>query len=326
MRRTILVGVAAGGLALAALAGGPSPAGANPTHPNGQITYERGGQIPDEAVVAVVNPDGSGLRNVSPLTPFGLPHWSPDGTRIVAVSDVPGIVATIFNVDTGSVTTVPNYLPINLGCSVWSPDGLRLACTSSYNEVGPGFDGLYTVRASDGGGLTRVTSSSGGEDDPGSYSPNGKRIEFARFNDDGPVGLFVINANGTGLKQITPAGLEVGGDRFGDWSSKGNEIVFAARTNADNRFSIWVVHADGSGLRQIQFDTAIPCGGLRADPASRGCFDATWSPDGKQIAFIVNEPSGEGESLYTANIDGTNLTQLTHGDSENPDWGTRPPT
>jgi len=90
------------------------------------------------------------------------------------------------------------------------------------------------------------------------------------------------------------------------------------------RNSIWVVHSDGSGLHEIHFDTPKPCGGARVDPDTRGCFDPTWSPDGKQIAFIVLDPSGEGESLYTANIDGTGLTQITHGSSENPDWGTHP--
>ena len=326
MRKTFLVGVAAGAAALATLAGGASLATASPTQQNGQITFELYGQIPDDAVIAVVNPDGSGLRTVSPQAPFGAPRWSPDGTRIAAVVGGPDpIVATIFNVDTGSVTTLPNYLPINMGCSVWSPDGARLACTSSFNDGAPGLDGIYTLRASDGLGLRRVTSSSGGEDDPGSYSPNGKRLEFARFNSDlVPVGLFVINLNGTGLKQITPPGAMIDGDRFGDWSPQGNEIVFAQHNNAGVRNSIWVVHADGSGLHEIHFDTANPCGGAKADPGSRGCFDATWSPDGKQIAFIVNEPSGEGESVYTANIDGSNFTQITHGDSENPDWGTHP--
>ena len=324
MRRTLLIAAAAAVAGLSALIGG-SPAQGHPALSNGQIAFEHYGQIPDESVVAVVNPDGSGLRTVSPLTPFGRPHWSPDGTRIASVpgGDAP-VVASIFNVDTGSVTTLPNYFSINLGCTVWSPDGARLACSSSFTDGAPDSAGIYTVRASDGLGITRVTSIPGGEDEPGSYSPNGKRLEFARFNDDGPVGLFVVNANGTGLKRITPPGALIDGDRFGDWSPQGNEIVFAQHNNADVRASIWIVHADGSGLHEIHFDSPIPCGGAFADPNSRGCFDTTWSPDGTKIAFIVNEPNGEGESIYTANIDGTDLTQLTHGDSEYPDWGTHP--
>jgi Tol biopolymer transport system component len=324
MRKMRVVQAVAAAAALSALVGG-SPAYGNPRSPNGQIAFEYYGQIPDESVVAVLNPDGSGLRTVSSLAPFGRPHWAPDGTRIATVpgGDTP-VVATIFNVDTGSVTTLPNAYGINLGCTVWSPDGARLACSSSFTEGAPESAGIYTVRASDGLGISRVTSNPEWGDEPGSYSPNGKMLEFARFNEDGAVGLFVVKLDGSGLRRITPPGALIDGDRFGDWSPQGNNIIFAQHDNADVRNSIWVVHADGSGLREIHFDTSIPCGGARADPLSRGCFDPTWSPDGKKIAFIVNEPGGEGESVYIANADGTDVQQLTHGDSEYTDWGTHP--
>ena len=149
-----------------------SPVHATPWSPNGQIAFERYGQIPDESVVAVVNPDGSSLRTVSPLAPFGRPHWSPDGTRIASVQagDAP-VEASILNVDTGSVTTLPNTYGINLGCPVWSPDGARLACASSFTEGSPESAGIYTVRASDGRGIRRVTSIPGGEDEPGTIPP-----------------------------------------------------------------------------------------------------------------------------------------------------------
>ncbi len=325
--------VAAAAALLATLGAAPAHARpSSPTHPrpwspNGQIAFERSGQIPDESVVAVVNPDGSGLRTVSPLAPFGRPHWSPDGTRIAFVpSDDSPVVADILDVDKGKLTVLPNSYGINLGCAVWSPDGARLACSSSHTEGAPDSAGMYTVRASDGRGLRRVTSVPGGEDEPGSYSPNGQRLEFARFVDESPVGLFVVKLNGTGLKQITPPGALIDGDRYGDWSPRGNNIIFAQHANADVRNSIWVVHADGRGLHQIRLDSPVRCGGSFADPLSYGCFDPTWSPDGKKIAFIVNQPGGEGESVYTANADGTHVRQLTHDESEYTDWGTHPTT
>jgi Tol biopolymer transport system component len=264
---------------------------------------------------------------VSPLAPFGRPHWSPDGTRIAFVqNDDAPVEARILNVDTGRVKVLPNTYGINLGCTVWSPDGARLACSSSYTEGSPETAGIYTVRASDGRGIRTVTSIPGGEDEPGSYSPNGERLEFVRVLNDSAVGLFVVKLNGTGLTRITPPGALIDGDRFGDWSPRGNNIMFAQHGNADLRNSIWIVHADGRRLRQIHLDSPVQCGGAFAESLSSGCFDPTWSPDGKKIAFIVNQPGGDGESVYTANADGTHMRRLTHEESEYTDWGTHPAT
>jgi ABC-type sugar transport system substrate-binding protein len=52
-------------------------------------------------------------------------------------------------------------------------------------------------------------------------------------------------------------------------------------------------------------------------------FDPTWSPDGKQIAFVSNRPieNGEGQFIYIMNSDGSDLRQLTtETDSKFPDW------
>ena len=324
--RKFLVGVAAGGVALAALAAGPSPATANPTHPNGQIAFELYNVNPDGELVSVMNPDGTDVVTMASPAPFGSPHWSPDGKFIAGTAPgADGLAGYVVNVGSGDVVPIPNPEGLYMDCFVWSPDAKRLACDSF--DPDDESHGIYTVRASDGSDLRKITGDPVLDDLPGSFSPDGKRLVFARFIEDGPpVGLFVINVNGNGLKQITPPGALIDGDKWGDWSPQGNDIVFARHNNADVRNSIWVVHADGTGLHEILFDTPLPCGGALADPTSRGCFDATWSPDGRQIAFIVNEPNGEGESVYTADIDGTNLTQLTHGDSENPDWGTHPLT
>jgi hypothetical protein len=113
-------------------------------------------------------------------------------------------------------------------------------------------------RSSDGGGLTQVTSNPGGDDVPGSWAPNGKRIVFQRFSPAGDSeGVFVVNLNGTGLKRIVPPTMQVNCCTL-DWSPQGNEIVLARRP-PDLHSSIWVVHADGSGLHQL-------AGGLDGGP------------------------------------------------------------
>jgi Tol biopolymer transport system component len=55
--------------------------------------------------------------------------------------------------------------------------------------------------------LRRITSNPGGDDIPGDYSPDGKRLVFVRLDPDGEVGLFVTRLTGSGLRQITPPGM-----------------------------------------------------------------------------------------------------------------------
>ncbi len=163
---------------------------------------------------------------------------------------------------------------------------------------------------------------------PGDYSPDGKRLVFARFVQEGepPVGLYVVKTNSSGLGRITPPGTIVSSP--GDWSPQGNRIVFARRVSADMRNSLWVIRSDGSGLHEIRLRARPACGGPISDPASRACIHPRWSPDGKKIIFsIVTETAtDELENIYTANADGTGLTQVTRrgGTDGTPDWGTHP--
>jgi Tol biopolymer transport system component len=99
------------------------------------------------------------------------------------------------------------------------------------------------------------------------------------------LGLFVVNVNGTGLRQIT----SIGGWPA-DWSPQRNEIVFSQHATPDARSSIWVVQADGSGLREVHVQAQPACGGAFSDPGSQGCFDPNWSPDGTKVVFSEAPP------------------------------------
>src|SRR5439155_838363 len=111
-------------------------------------------------------------------------------------------------------------------------------------------NGIHTIRSSDGGGLTQITSNPGGDDAPGSWSANGKRIVFQRFGPDSYEGVFVVNVNGTGLKRILPPTVSANCCTF-SWSPQGNEIAFSRHVTPDVHSSLWVMHSDGSGLRPL---------------------------------------------------------------------------
>ena len=103
------------------------------------------------------------------------------------------MVAHLVDVVTGDVRGVATPDPtLELHCDFgWSPDGERLVC-EGYGVDDPGRNGIYSVRASDGGGLVRITSNPDGGDIPGDYSPDGTRLVFERFDGDVPTGMFVV--------------------------------------------------------------------------------------------------------------------------------------
>jgi Tol biopolymer transport system component len=321
--RVRLVALLAAALAAAAAVS----AAAAPRGTNGQLTFGRFNPLLQDQQVYVVNPDGvGGAKLVQGPNDIGeSPRWFSDGAHIATGGSAQGGVSTIINPDDGTFRVVPDQNP-NLfnPCGAPSPDGTLLLC-ETFSEDGSQ-NGIHTVRSSDGGGLAQITSNPGGDDIPGDWSPNGKRIVFQRFDSNfNSVGLFVVNTNGTGLRQITPpdfADLSA----FGSWSPQGNEIVFSVHLTPDVHSSIWVVHADGSGLHEINVQPASACGGANADPNAQGCNHPVWSPDGTKIAFVRSFNNDTDGEAYTVNLDGTGLFQVTHTPGvDNVDWGTHPP-
>jgi Tol biopolymer transport system component len=309
---------------VAALAAGS--AAAKPRGFNGKIVTNSDNLVTGEEQVYTVDPDGTDeqlLYNNSEVT-----QWSPDGTRVVLVTQLEPSQLLLFNVDDSSSVyfglPFDRYPGLALFCGVWSPNGSRLAC-EGFGQTDPSLNGVYTLRSSDGGDLQRVTSDPNGDDAPSDYSPNGNRLVFTRANDT-TYALYTVKLDGSGMKQITPDGMDFNFGN-GSWSPQGNQIVFSAHVpNGDFHSSVWVVHSDGTGLRQLPI--AGPCGGPFADPSTFGCFNPIWSPDGQKIAFGRNQDDDQRD-LYTVNADGSGLFQVTHTPdiSEfNGDWGIHPLT
>jgi TolB protein len=303
-----------------------TPVSASPRGTNGQITFARFNPVLGDTQVYVVNPDGSGQRLVQGPTAVGeVPIWFSDGAHIATCCDLPGGGSRIINPDDGTFRDVDGQIPgLFNPCGSPSPDGTLLLC-ETFSDDGS-LNGIHTIRSSDGGGFTQITSNPGGDDVPGSWSPNGKRIVFERVSPSGdPEGVFVMNLNGTGLKRILPPTVSVNCCTF-NWSPQGNEIAFSRHATPDVHSSLWVMHSDGSGLRPLPVPPGSGCGGANADPAAIGCLQPAWSPDGTKLAFAGGLDLDTDGEIYTVNLDGTGLRQVTNAPgSESPDWGTHPP-
>lgn len=142
----------------------------------------------------------------------------------------------------------------------------RLAFVS--NRGGGGLE-LYIARP-DGKELTQLTHSGGGKDTP-AWSPDGQRIAFVSEAGDN-ADIHVIARDGTGLRRLTTSPEN---DLHPHWSPDGGSIIFTRYTRGgapdDGRLDIFVMNADGSNERQL----------TRGSQASY----ASWSPDGKQLAY-----------------------------------------
>ena len=316
---------------------------------NGQIVFARFSPALNGSVVYTINPDGSGMQRLSPGN-FGdaeSPHWSPDGSRVAffSLAGLPccTVAAVIANVDTRTFRLLPMQEPGTLftDCRVWSPDAARLACDSfggptPDQQTDPSLDGIYSIRSSNGGDLTRITSNPGGEDNPCDYSPDGTNLAFLRSDPDGIAVLDTVNLSTGGVQQLVPADTTLVDFQCGSWSPRGDQILFAARPSPGHRRAVYVVNSDGTGLHQVPISPS--CGGAVSDPTSRGCLVPAWSPDGTKIVFCIFAPGINLNSpVFTANADGSGLFQVTHtgaiasgprpkeGDAA-PDWGTHPVT
>ena len=144
-----------------------------------------------------------------------------------------------------------------------------------------------------------------GNEQGAAYSPDGTKIAFMN-NYDGDYEICVMNADGTGAKQLTKNSSF---DGYPSWSPDGTKIAFTS--NRDGDLDIWVTNADGSEQTNITSD----------DPWNNDA--PRWSPDGRFIATETDRYNGVSVELITP--DGTrqamvgSVAYFTWFDSWSPD-------
>ena len=170
-------------------------------------------------------------------------------------------------------TPTPDSTPIPVATSLGGGSG-QIVFASSRSGVPQ----LYLVKI-DGTDLTQITNMEQGACQP-SWSPDGQQLVFISpcagrgefyetiYNESS---LYVINADGTGLKQLTPS---PGSDFDPAWSPDGKRIAFTSVRD---------------GFRQIySLDVNSLAVTLLTNTTSAiESSQPAWSPDGKKIAYTV---------------------------------------
>lgn len=158
----------------------------------------------------------------------------------------------------------------------YSPDDTKLVFTGDRQ----GQHDIYTVDIATGE-ETQLTDTATLDDGP-EYSPDGQHIYF-NSNRTGTMQLWRMNADGSNEVQLTF-------DRYNDWfphiSPDGQSIVFLSyRDDVDSSDHPFYRHVY---LRQMPIDGGEPTI-IAYVYGGQGTINVpSWSPDGKNIAFISN--------------------------------------
>lgn len=225
----------------------------------------------------------------------------------------------------------------------WSPDGTEIAFSSgSHNPTD-----IWLMNA-DGTGKHQITKGDGISQSP-AWSPNGMRIAFTWWEhaDHVPSVIKIMDRNGGNIQTVTKfRGIGPA------WSPDGSRIVFASdNDNPTKKFNIWVISVNDGTLVRLTRDantnhvlpswspgahilfTARSGGwgsqiyvmnnkglnlvkladGMTDFPTPKFLSKAQWTPDGRKIIFLTQDPDPQGGGaleLWSMNIDGTDKKLL----------------
>jgi Tol biopolymer transport system component len=154
--------------------------------------------------IGVVEPDGSNARRVTVEgLELGAPSWAPDGKTLVAEDVRSEAAVLVVDPQRSEVRQIATG-----GDPDWSPAGPTIAFRSGLRFAGSAAR-IRTV-AANGGTSKRLTRAEGADvwEDCPAWSPDGKKIAFMRGHPIPPYqsvsALYVINADGTGERQVSP--------------------------------------------------------------------------------------------------------------------------
>ena len=224
-------------------------------------------------------------------TPTGLffqvqPAWSPDGKKIVFSSGRNGTQHIfVMNADGTRTARLTNTARADDHPSWSKTDQIVFSREGAIFEI-----------PAAGGKAHRLGRGFGSATSP-AFSPDGELIAYD-YRKPGFRNreIYVMNADGTGIRQVTRLGYVSG---LPAWSSDGKTLAF--QSNVPGRFEIYTVAVNGAGVQRITTSGA-------------DAIQPAWAPDGNRIAF-----SRDGAIWIRENGEQKQLTSGKNNDSA-PAW------
>jgi len=273
------------------------------------------------------------------------PAWSPDGRNIAFLRTTPqGRAWYLTSALGGSERKIAAVLPLfDLGSGnspYFSPDGKTIAVVDKATPAEPASIFLVPLDGSARRQLTSPAEGMTGDYYP-AFSPNGKRLAFARASSFSATDLYVMELAGGRQTRLTFDGLTIDGLA---WTPDSREIIFSSRRGGSYD-SLWRIAIAGGTPQRIsafgedvispalshdgkrlaytrQLDdmniwnyTVDDAGQVSAKAAVIASTfrdsDPDYSPDGRRIAFISGRSGSFG--IWVSNSDGSNPRLLFDG-------------
>lgn len=175
-----------------------------------------------------------------------MPKFSPDGERIVFLSDRSGgLEVWTVSADGSSPLQLTNMQAPLTGSPTWTHDGSRIIFDSNKG----GRFRLYSVLAA--GGPPRPLTDGAADEGVGSYSRDGRWIYFTS-NRTGSFQIWKMPAHGGAAIQMTKNGGRVAFE-----SLDGKSVYYATSTVDGKSRSLWRIPADG-GEETLILPSVLP--------------------------------------------------------------------
>jgi len=216
---------------------------------------------------------------------------------ITACTNTPAAVTPEIETETPVVTTAPTEenIPTEEPVVTTAPTEENIPteepvipCTITFESNRDGNWEIYRM-APDGSENINLSNNPADDTKP-AWSPDGTRIAFVSnraASEEGSQQIFVMNADGSGVLQLT---FTYWSDSP-SWSHDGSQITYTG----DN--DIFVINADGSGEP------------VNLTNSTEKDVNPVWSPDGSKIAWSTGEDGNW--NLFVMDPDGGNKKQIT---------------